>query len=297
MTRTSATHCDGVACGTATRLLPTPAVAAHPTPHAGTHPALLRRPGPVAGRRLFPTVGILALALMLSIAGARAVSVAEALFQQGARAYAEGTYPLAAEAFRESARLEPAAGTLQNLGNAEWQRGRAGHAVLAWEQALWLHPFNAPARNNLAFARRTAYLESPNLRWYEVVSTWLPMNAWAWIAGFSFWLSVGMGVLPGVFRWNKASWHQLVAALGLAVFLLSLPAHAGVNTRARLGFILEKDTPLRLTPTAEAQVVTRLAAGEPARLVRERGRYALVRTNRQLGWIERDTLGLLASKP
>ena len=220
----------------------------------------------------------------------------ESLFQNGTEAYRAADYGQATSAFRESAAIRPASGTLQNLGNAEWQRGRTGLAILAWEQALWLDSFSQAAHNNLRFARKTAQLESPDLAWYEVVSTWLPVNWWAWIAGLSFWGAIGLVTLPGVFRFPKATWHQAVAALCLTIFLLSVPAHYGTLTRSRLGFVLRKDSPLLLTPTREGQVVTRLAAGEPARVQRARGDYLLLRTNRGLGWIERDRFGLIRGK-
>jgi hypothetical protein len=73
---------------------------------------------------------------------------------------------------------------------------------------------------------------------------------------------------------------------------LSIPALFGVERRARLGFVLEKDTPLRLTPTAEAQAITRLAPGDPARAIRSRGRYLLIRTSRSVGWVEQTQFGL-----
>jgi tetratricopeptide (TPR) repeat protein len=220
----------------------------------------------------------------------------DALFQAGATAYRAGDYTLAAEAFRESITLQPASGALQNLGNAEWQRHRTGAAILAWDQALWLDPFNQSARQNLRFARKNAQLESPDLAWYEVISTWLPVSWWAWIAGISLWLAVGMGMLPAILRRRKATWQQAIAAVSLMVFLLSVPADVGVETRSRIGFVLQKDTPLRLTPTLEAQAITHLAAGEPARLVRMRGNYVLIRTNRTLGWVEQDQLGFTCPK-
>ena len=165
--------------------------------------------------------------------------------------------------------------------------------MLAWEQAVWLNPFNRAARLDLRFARRTAQLESPDLTWYEVVSSWLPVNWWTWLAGLSLWSTVGLGLLPGIFRVRKAAWHQAVAACSMTVFLLCLPALVGVETRSRTGFILSKETPLRLTPTAEAQMITHLAAGDPVRVARSRGQYVLVRTHHTLGWIEREQLGLL----
>jgi tetratricopeptide (TPR) repeat protein len=220
---------------------------------------------------------------------------ADALFRYATNAYYTGEYSQAAAAFAQAATLQPTAGTLQNLGNAEWQRGRAGDAVLAWEQALWLDPFNGLARANLHFARRSAQIESPDLTWYEVVSSWLPANWWAWVAGVSLWAAVGISTIPGLLRLRKAPWHAAVAAFGLAVFLLSVPAHLGVETRARLGFVVAKDAPLRLTPTAEAQFITRLAAGEPGRVERQRGRYLLIRVSHTAGWIQKDEFRLICS--
>jgi tetratricopeptide (TPR) repeat protein len=244
--------------------------------------------------KLRMAVALAVLVLSTALAGSYP---ANALFQEGAAAYRGGNYARAAELFGQAAILRPASGTLQNLGNAEWQQGRVGPAIVAWERVLWLDPFNRPAHGDLQFARKTAQLESPDLTWYEVVSTWLPVNWWAWIAGFSLWLAVGMGMLPGILRWRKAAWHQAIAALCLMVFLLSLPAHLGVHTRSHLGFVLQKDTPLRLTPTQEAQVITRLAAGDPARVERTRGSYVLIRTSRTTGWIEQQQLGLICPRP
>src|SRR5262245_59174057 len=208
---------------------------------------------------------------------------AQELFARGSAAYQAGDYVGAARAFRAAAQVRPAAGTFQNLGNAEWQLGHTGQAVLAWERSLWLDPFHWAAYTNLRFARKTAQLESPELTWYEVVSSWLPVNWWAWTAGLSFWLAVGMVMLPGIFHWRKLTWHQALSALGLAVFLLSVPAHWGVDTRSRIGFVLQKNAPLRLTPTENAQLITRLPAGEPARLERTRGAYLLIRTSHTTG--------------
>jgi tetratricopeptide (TPR) repeat protein len=237
-------------------------------------------------------LGAALLFVALPLARTRAATP-DVLFRQGIATYRLGDYTTAAQAFRQSARQQPASGTLQNLGNAEWKLGRTGAAVVAWEQALWLDPFNDAARMDLRFARKTAQLENPELAWYEVISSWLPGNWWSATAGASLWLAVGLVMLPGILRWRKATWHQAVAAFCLMVFLLSIPAYIGLHTRSRLGFVLQPDTQLRLTPTLEAQAVTRLAAGEPARVVRTRGKYLLVRTNRTLGWIEHGQLGLV----
>lgn len=212
-------------------------------------------------------------------------------FERGLAAYRAGDYSEASRAFQEAAVRSPSSGALHNLGNAEWQRGRTGPAIMAWEQALWLHPRHSPSRENLRYARRISQLEAPQLAWHEVVSTWLPANSWAWITGVSFWAAITAASLPGLLRWRRSSFHQGVAALGFMVFLLSLPAQFGVHSRAQIGFVLGRDTLLRLTPTAEAQVITRLGGGEPLRIVRTRGNYVLVKLSRGTGWLELGEIG------
>jgi hypothetical protein len=255
------------------------------------NPFLRLPPSPFRSPALF--LLLLPIALLLTAGISVPAASFESLFRDATSAYRANDFSNAAALFRDSASLRPASGTLENLGLAEWRGNQPGPAILAWEQSLWLDPFNRASHNNLRFARKVLQIESPELTWYEVVSTWLPVNWWAWITGSSFWFAVAAALLPGIFRLPKAGWHQGLAALGLTVFLLSVPAHVGVRTRARMGFVLQKDTALRLTPTGEAQTVTRLTAGEPARQLKKRGAYALLRTTRAVGWVRQDEFGRL----
>ena len=231
--------------------------------------------------------------------GARAfagAASAEALFKDGNQAYLAGGFEQAAVLFREAAAANPASGTLHNLGNAEWQCGRTGPAILAWERAQWIGAFNANTRANLRYAHKAAQLDTPDLAWFEISSTWLPVDTWVWLACLSLWLAVAMLMLPGILRWRKADWHQGLAAAGFAVFLLTIPALAGNHTRSQLGIVLPKETALRLTPTSEAQVLAKLPAGTTARLERERGHYLFIRTDTAAGWVERAQFGLICQK-
>ena len=226
-----------------------------------------------------------------------AAPASQSLFQQGSQAYITGGFPQAAASFREAVAAAPSAGGFHNLGNAEWQCSRPGPAILAWERAQWLNPFSANTRANLRYARKAVRLDTSDLAWYEVCSTWLPVNAWAWLASLSLWLAVAMVALPGILRWRKADWHQALAAAGFAVFLLTLPALLGVHTRAKLGILLPKETPVRLTPTQDAQILSKLPAGETARLEHERGSYVFIRAAGAAGWVERSQFGLIAAAP
>jgi SH3-like domain-containing protein len=75
------------------------------------------------------------------------------------------------------------------------------------------------------------------------------------------------------------------------MFLVTLPAFIGVMTRSKIGIVWPKNVPLRLTPTAEAEVLMKLAAGDAVRELRTRGDYMLVRTAEGQGWIQRSEFG------
>ncbi len=226
-----------------------------------------------------------------------AIAAVPETFQAGTQAYLGGNFPQAATLYRQSADTSLAPGTLHNLGNAEWKSARPGPAILAWEQAQWLNPSSANTRANLRFARHSAQLESPSLSWFEICSTWLPVNAWLCVASLSLWLAVAMMLLPGIFCWKKSDWHQGLAAGGFAIFLVTVPALLGVHSRSKLGVLLPKQTALRLTPTKEAQTLGQLPAGESARLEMERGNYVYVRAgNDAAGWVERSQFGLISGK-
>lgn len=230
-------------------------------------------------------IRFLAIVVFLLVADCRAVR-ADA-FQEGQRAYEQEDFSLAAQQFALAVSNEPSAGALQNLGNAQWRLGRPAEALIAWEQALSLAPFTAAVEENLEYARETAQLETPELTWCEIAAGWLPANWWAGLACGSLWFAVAMLLLPGILRWRRVAWQQALVALGLGVFLLCLPANYGCWTRLQLGYVLESETPLGYTPTKAAEPVTRMAAGEPGRILRQRGNYFLIQTRRSEGWVER----------
>jgi tetratricopeptide (TPR) repeat protein len=233
----------------------------------------------------FPIKKCCALLLALFAFAQNCFAADETRFRAGVTAYEAGQYDLAAQVFSDALAEKITPGTLLNLGLAEWRGGHTGEAVVAWEQAAWLDPFNRDAQNNLLFAQETAQLSPVELTWFEQASTWLPANCWTLIAGGSLWLAVALVTVPGFLRRRKAGWHQTVAALALGIFLLSLAPVAGIVTRSQIGIVTEKNTSLRLTPTQLAETVASLPPGEPVRALRQHGDYFFVHTQTGDGWV------------
>jgi hypothetical protein len=219
-------------------------------------------------------------------------------FLQGITNYQRGDFTNAAACFRAAADQSLAPGAYCNLGNAEWLAGRTGHAVLAWERARWIDPFQETARDNLDFARKMAHLDAPEPAWSELCSAWLPTAWWPWLAMGFFWCAVAGWILP--LRSNKAKtdWRQGVTAAGFAGFLLVLPALAGIHERAKLGVVLDAPAPLRLAPAPHAQAIATLRAGERVRRERREGGYYLVRASSDAtGWVATDQVAWIAGQP
>lgn len=212
-------------------------------------------------------------------------------FASGTAAAQAGNFSDAKKLFEGDIRARPSVGACLNLGNVEWQSGHAGAAVLAWERAAWINPFDERAADNLKFARLAAQLDEPDLRWHETISTWLPPNLWVWLAGAGLWLALGALVLPRVLRWRKAGWQQTLAALGCCVFIFAMAGNVGVVSRTNLGFVVKKNVMLRLTPTSGSELISAVPAGEPLRKVKTRGNFIYVRTPMAAGWLERGEVG------
>ncbi|HOW65942.1 MAG TPA: hypothetical protein P5186_16500 [Candidatus Paceibacterota bacterium] len=225
----------------------------------------------------------------------QALAAARSLFTQGTEAFLAGDYTTAARLYRESASQRPSAGVFLNLGHAEWKLGHVGPAVLAWERAQWLDPLNPDAKTNLRFARKQTQLDAPNSTWYEVCSTWLPSGFWAWLACLSFWTALALLVLPGLLSRQKTEWQQGLAAAAFAVFLLTLPALAGIQSRSAWGIVTDDRAHLRITPTEHGQILTKLNPGELAKLERRRGDFWFIRANNTAaGWIKASEFSLIS---
>lgn len=242
--------------------------------------------------RSFICVLMIALGAMSAAAVSTAEVSPEQRFASANAAFNSGDFAEAAYQLRELALAGYwSHGSLHNLGNAEWKVNRPGYAVLAWERARTLNPSDRNTTANLRFARTQAQLVVPERPWFEQYSEWLPPSAWLWTASVALWCGVGLLVLPRILGARRADWHQGVAALLLAIFLLAVPALVGLHTRRSIGVVVHEETPLRLSPTREGETrdsLGKLAAGEMGRVENARGDYLYVRAEGdRAGWVHK----------
>jgi tetratricopeptide (TPR) repeat protein len=215
-------------------------------------------------------------------------AVREPLQRANADAQA-GQYEAMAKHLREVLAIQTAPGVLHNLGNAEYRSGHLGKAILAWERAHALQPSFRNTTANLRFARGHAGLEEPTLMWDEKYSSILSPDVWLWTATIAFWGAIALLAWPYLFKKKRTAWTQGGAVVAAGVFLLTLPALAGIDSRTALGVIVTDESLLRLTPTHEGEVLGKLSEGELARAEKRRGQYVYVRAaSDRAGWVRQE---------
>lgn len=159
------------------------------------------------------------------------------------------------------------------LGNAWYESGQFGRAILAYERGLRLRPGNADLDNNLRFVRREAGITAPELpefmllRWWRLFGAWLGVTG-AYLAALLFWwLAVAGGVWWYLRRKQmeeKRRFALLPVALLMALIsggfiLLAESRYAALNESSEA--ILLNDSTLRVSPTADGSVEAELSPG------------------------------------
>jgi tetratricopeptide (TPR) repeat protein len=215
-------------------------------------------------------------------------------FDLGRADYEAGRFAEATKAFQAHSAGEVSPGLLHNLGNAEFKLGHLGPAILAWERARALDPRSRNTKANLHFARGHAGLEQPESPWYETYSAFFTADRWIAIATCAFWASTALLVLPPLLHRRRTALSQAAAVVAIITFLLTLPALIGIRTRGRIGIVQAANTPLRLTPTREGEVLGNLPEGETARVEKTRGEFQYIRASSdRAGWVRRDEFAML----
>jgi len=227
------------------------------------------------------------LFLLLLPAFACGSDEAQAAFAEGNHAYAAGEYDAAIAAYIRALEHGQSAALHYNLGNAFLQTQRLGPVILHYQKALAIDPSNADVQANLSIALQRSGLPVPEMPWLERYAAWLPVGAWGWLAALSFWALAALLLLP---RWLgvRPMWPRLLAFAALVLLSAGMTGLAGWHIRAKLGIVLNSETPLKISPTSASPVSAYLPAGMPAHIERKHGDYYYVQTpTDKEGWLSK----------
>lgn len=231
------------------------------------------------------------LLLLLLPLGLKAQDTTEQMLGEIEVALREGAYQSAA---RQLDTLEAVAGGLPvngylAQGNAYYEVGDYGRAILAYERGLRLRPGHADLRNNLAYVREEAGISEPPLpdfvllRWWRLAGAALGATT-AYVLALVWWWLAVVGALWWYRYRNRMAEQRrfaLLPAAGLCLFLALACFALGHHREAYLdqsneAVLLAVVADLRVSPTPEASVEATLTGGLKLRITDRVGDYVKV---------------------
>ncbi len=148
----------------------------------------------------------------------------KALFERGAKAYNEGDYERAIEAYQEILdKGEHSAALYYNLGNSYYKLNQIAPSIYYYEKALLLQPNDHEIRNNLAYAQNMTLdaievlPETGFTRIYQNITGRMTFDQWAYAAVVFMVLFVLAYIAFYYFRYET---RKRIAFFGSLVFLM-----------------------------------------------------------------------------
>ncbi len=257
--------------------------------------AALAAAWPARAQSSAPSSGVLPL-LTTPAPAAPAASVSSSIapiptdpaqaFAAGVAAYEKGDFAQARTLFAATEAKQVSAPLEFDFGNACFQAGDNGAAILHYLRALALDPRDPDARQNLALARRTANIPVADATRLENFANLLSVNAWGWLATITGWAAIYLAVLPRLYRWRGAA-PWLLCATAATIALAALAGFYGAQSHGRDGVVLRADTLVKLSPTENSAAISTLQPGEVAKTLDEHAGYFKVQPESgQPGWVD-----------
>ena len=182
------------------------------------------------------TGGTLILVALLSLAplsgkAADNASLADSLWTEGNRAYAEGRWEDASANYEAIRDLSLESASLYcNLGNAYFKQQNIAEAIVNYERALKLSPSYSDAKYNLAIANEMIQDKIDPVPefilkvWARNIANLMDSNAWAWLFVFFLAATLALGllfILGSTASSRRAGFFTALVTLLLGVFSLT----------------------------------------------------------------------------
>jgi hypothetical protein len=178
--------------------------------------------------------------------------------------------------------------TLYNLANSYARAGKAGLAVLNYERAALLAPYDADIAANLAYVRTSAHVPGePQSRFTRIAQFASPtLAALLGIVGIALVGAVLLATKRAAPRFRLARATGL--ALGIALIGLTVSNAMSLWPRLHAAIILVNQTPALVSPVPMADTAFVLPEAETVQMVAKHEDFILVRTRSGLsGWVSR----------
>jgi len=197
--------------------------------------------------------------------------------------------PLAqAQAQPEAPPAPPAgysASALYNLGNAYARAGKPSLAVLNYQRARLLAPFDADLEANLRFVRESAKLPADPPTWFERMFEFANPTTLYWSGSFGI-LLAGACLLNGRLTARARGLRRLGIGVGVALAAVTAGNAMALRPLLHAGVILTAATPVRVAPVPMGDPLFTLPEADTVQMTDEHEGFVLIETRAgKTGWV------------
>jgi tetratricopeptide (TPR) repeat protein len=240
---------------------------------------------------------VLLLAAVLSAIPTIYLKAQEAEFRAGNEAYQNKEYDEASQTYeiiRKNGLISVA--LYYNLGNAYYQQGKLGPAILNYERALKLAPNDKQVANNLDVARQDLKDIQVGIEKSNVIASWMSLQhlqsskGWSWLGIVFIWFGVAgivLWLLGPSRRLKKVGFLSGIALLifSLLPFLLAY-GRAQEEYHSMEAIIMVEETMLKAAPENESKAIQTLHEGSKVKVIDAIGEWHKVQLNDTTeGWL------------
>lgn len=168
-----------------------------------------------------------------------------------------------------------------NLGNTYYKLGQIGYAILYYEKAISLKPFDRDARENLEYVRRSlkeriipVYNESlfkfMRISYSYIKPILLILLELFFFTGFILFMLLSL-FIP--YSRNKFKRYIALFAVLFVIFGILAFAHRTYEKNHPKGIVVEREIEVLTAPIAESEIIFPLYEGTKAKLLESRGEW------------------------
>jgi hypothetical protein len=177
------------------------------------------------------------------------------------------------------------AAALYNLGNAYARAGKPSLAVLNYQRARLLAPFDADLEANLRFVRESAKLPAAPPTWFERTFEFASPTVLYWSGSFGV-LLAGACLLAGRLTARARGLRRVGIAVGVALAGLTVGNALALRPLLHTGVILTAATPARVSPVPMGDPLFTLPEADTVQMTDEHEGFVLIETrDGKTGWV------------
>jgi type IV secretory pathway VirB2 component (pilin) len=196
----------------------------------------------------------------------------------------------------QTAQLGYSAPLLFNLANSYARAGKPGMAVLNYERAKLLSPYDSDIEQNLNIVQSAAQVPTTAASSFERIARIVSPQLASWIGVLGVAI-VGLSVLSGRLS-RRRRWLRWSATL-LGMTMISLTVANGVVLWPTLheGVVIASATPVRVSPAPLGDSIFELAEAAAVKVLAEHEGFILVQAgDGRSGWVARSTVAAVVPR-